>query len=393
MSEIQKDKCLLTWDDKLKVLEKFIRVHKRNPRFNEVYETINLQNWVRRSLYGKDPVRVKKIKGMFKKLEDTRVFKKRTPAKWDTVFNLVKGYVEKNGVLPPAGKNISRLDLRIWVSHNQSHLQPNEERRNKVKELIEKNNITFRQYSWWDKYFPVLKEHLQKGVPTKYSTDKRFSRWVIDLTRRWKSTVEKGMPHLAKNYQDELESVNFKHLIVDDMLEYENLKRLHGLVDIELYRESPNSLTNNSVLSYDFNPFIFIKRERLKREKNILNEKQLKILSLFDECDLSLTSSQRRIKIEICNVIDDYFLFEDVKEVTRTVFKMAIAKEFKKNKNDHILVFSDLVDGLGQSELGVRLNISRERVRQLFEVIMTNFRDNISQCIDLYRFELKKKRK
>lgn len=390
MSEVQKDNTLLTWDDKLKILEKFIRVHKRNPRANEIYENINLQNWFRKSLYGKDKIRIKKIKGMFQKLEDTRVFKKRTPVNWDTIFNLVKAYIEKTGSLPQSGKNISKLDLRVWISHNQSDLQSNEQRRNKVRALLEKHNIILRQHSLWDEYFPILKEHLDKGVPTKYSTDKKFCRWVIDLTRRWKNTNEKGLNHLSKNYQDELESVNFKHLIVDDMLEYENLKRLHGLVDIELYRESPNSLTNNSVLSYDFNPFIFIKRERLKRDKNILNNKQLKILSLFDECDLSLTSSQRRIKIEICNIVDNYLIFEDIKEVTKTIFKMTINKEYEKNKNPHVFAFSDLIDGIGQSELSVRLNISRERVRQIFEVIMIEFKNDVSQHVDLYSSCLKK---
>jgi hypothetical protein len=227
----------------------------------------------------------------------------------------------------------------------------------------------------------MLQEHLSTKIPLRYATDKKFQEWARDLKRRWHDE------NIDETKRSVLVEADYEYLIVEDMLTYELLKEFYrSCDDIELYKFN-NEIDDESmeVSEVTFDILSFLKRELVKRDNNELTDKKIKVLSLFDKFDLKMTSSQKVIKEIIKDEIQKPFVMQSIEPALRQVYQLSVDTVFERTNNDHFKMMINILDSKNQTEIAGMCGLTKERVRQLFNIIKDQFKVDLKNNIKLFK--------
>jgi hypothetical protein len=313
--------------------------------------------------------------------ETIKAYKALTPdARWDRMYEAAEGFINKEGKLPPTDYQVNGVTLINWIRSHSSTNQKNEEKRNKVKKILAESGVLSPR-DHWDTYFPMLQEHLSTKIPLRYATDKKFQEWARDLKRRWHDE------NIDETKRSVLVEADYEYLIVEDMLTYELLKEFYrSCDDIELYKFN-NEIDDESmeVSEVTFDILSFLKRELVKRDNNELTDKKIKVLSLFDKFDLKMTSSQKVIKEIIKDEIQKPFVMQSIEPALRQVYQLSVDTVFERTNNDHFKMMINILDSKNQTEIAGMCGLTKERVRQLFNIIKDQFKVDLKNNIKLFK--------
>lgn len=405
----------LDWEEKFKIFKDFISTEKKMPeRKNKGFEAA-LYNWVRaqKDKRTKDRTRIEKIISFSNELNIK--LSKRTRTDWLLSYNELESYLLKHNQMPNTGEKINGIDLRAWINFQLSLNQPDPIKKSKVEELLLSFNIKRDIVNLWEIYFKHLEKFLHYKIPTRYSKDEKFKEWIRDLKRRWHLASANSIGKLTNEKVSKLKSINFENLIINDMIDYENLshfvKNEINLEKIEIFKKDVDDniddelnsdisdidnkyddLINFDSFYDDFKKEYFnlervikvVKREQNKRRSGLIIEPaKLEILSLFDKYNLSLNVSQKMIKETIVTTLGISFLYNDYFDTIKMLFQKAIDNVYLKSKNKGVLPLIELFTK-NQSEVASKMDISRERVRQLFNIVLDEFVETIKDSRNLF---------
>lgn len=316
--------------------------------------------------------------------ETIKAYKALTPeARWDKMYEAAEGFINKEGKLPPTDYQANGVTLINWIRSHSSTNQKNEEKRNKVKKILADSGVLSTR-DHWDTYFPMLKEHLDTKIPLRYSTDKKFQEWARDLKRRWHDE------NIDETKRNVLVEADYEYLIVEEMLTYELLKEFyHSCDDIELYtfNNDYDDVENDSMemIEDTFDILSFLKRELVKRDNNELSDKKIKVLSLFDKFDLKMTSSQKVIKEIIKDELQKPFVMKSIDPALRQVYQLSVDTVLERTKNDHFKMLIHILDSKNQTEIAGMCGLTKERVRQLFNIVKDQFKVDLKNNVKLFK--------
>lgn len=302
--------------------------------------------------------------------------------RWDAMYEAAKRYIQTEGKLPPTDYQINGVTLINWIRSHSSTNQKNENKRNKVKALLAETGVLSTR-DHWDTYFPLLLEHFKSKIPLRYATNKKFQEWSRDLKRRW---VDRNVDPKRREL---LIANNYEYLIVDDMLTYELLKDFYASCDdIELYNfnhEDEQETEPSDAVESSFDILAFLKRELVKRDNNELSEKKLEVLALFDKFDLKLTSSQKVLKTIIKEEIQQPFNMKAIRIPLTQVYQQSVDTVFDRTNNEHFKILINILDSKNQSEIAGMCGLSKERIRQIFNIVKEQFRTDLQKNIELFK--------
>ena len=302
--------------------------------------------------------------------------------RWDAMYEAAEQYIQAQGKMPPTDYQINGVTLINWIRSHSSTNQKNETKRNKVKALLAETGVLSTR-DHWDTYFPLLQEHFKSKIPLRYATNKKFQEWSRDLKRRWldRNVDPKRRELLIAN--------NYEYLIVDDMLTYELLKDFYASCDdIELYNfnhEDEQETEPSDAVEPSFDILAFLKRELVKRDNNELSEKKLEVLALFDKFDLKLTSSQKVLKTIIKEEIQQPFNMKAIRIPLTQVYQQSVDTVFDRTNNEHFKILINILDSKNQSEIAGMCGLSKERIRQIFNIVKEQFRTDVQKNIELFK--------
>jgi len=300
--------------------------------------------------------------------------------RWEKMYDAAVDFITKEGKLPSKDYLIYGVTLLNWIRSHSSTNQKNEAKRNRIKTFVENAGILSTK-DHWNAYFPMLQEHFLSRIPLRYATDKKFQEWSRDLKRRWHDD------NIEKNRRELLVAANYEYLIVEDMLTYELLKEfVQTCDDIELYKFNKEQDENETELAEDtFDILSFLKRELIKRDNNELSSKKVEVLALFDKFDLKMTASQKIIKEIVKDELQQNFIMKDVEQVVRKVFQTSLNTLFDKTNNEHYHMMIHILDSKNQTAIAGMCGLSKERIRQLFNIVKDQFRVDLKNNLDLFK--------
>lgn len=158
--------------------------------------------------------------------------------------------------------------------------------------------------------------------------------------------------------------------------------------DIELYNfnhEDEQETEPSDVVESSFDILAFLKRELVKRDNNDLSEKKLEVLALFDKFDLKLTSSQKVLKTIIKEEIQQPFNMKAIRIPLTQVYQQSVDAVFDRTNNEHFKILINILDSKNQSEIAGMCGLSKERIRQIFNIVKEQFRTDVQKNIELFK--------
>lgn len=302
--------------------------------------------------------------------------------RWDAMYAAAKSYIQKEGKLPPNDYIVNGVTLVNWIRSHSSTNQKNETKRNKVKSFLAETGVLSTR-DHWDTYFPLLQDHFNSKIPLRYATNKKFQEWARDLKRRWMDN------NIEQKRRETLIENNYEYLIIEDMLTYELLKEFYDTCDdIELYNfnhedEQEIELSDDIEISFDI--LAFLKRELVKRDNNELSRKKVEVLALFDKFDLKLTSSQKVLKIIIKDEIQQPFNMKAIQAPLTQVYQQSVDTVFNRTNNEYFKMLMNILDSKNQTEIAGMCGLSKERIRQIFNIVKEQFRSDVQKNSTLFR--------
>lgn len=410
----------LTWDEKFEIFKKFIIKEDRMPNRKNVGLEFSLYNWVQaqKNQRTKDRTKIEKIINFSNEFNVKLISRNRK--EWTNNYNELESYLKEFSKLPDTGQKVNGINLRSWINVQFSTNQPDITKREKIENLLTSFNIQRDIVDLWEIYFEHLELFLKHKIPTRYSKNEKFKEWVRDIKRRWKHSMNGISGGLIQDKIDKLKAIDYEHLIFNEMIDYENLNEFitneKNLENLEILRKNKNdedddgdedieendeNLDINNMYDdiIDFDNFYnyykveyfkdkrmfnFIKKEQQKYLSGlIIDPFKLKTISFFKNYNFSLNKSQKIIKEKITTVLNIKFLYNENIDIIKKLFQEAIEITYNINQNKNLFFLKDIFNK-NQSEIGTSMGVSRERARQLLNVVLVEFEKILVDKKDLF---------
>jgi len=130
----------LTWDEKLAVLARFVKSNKRGPKANEMYENINIGQWLNNQRKA-SPEQIEKLKKCLPEWTNEPTIKNNSRTlSWDEKYDILVQYYNEFNSLPPSSKEYGGINIGKWLNTqktNYKSTKPNMRSR-VTQEMVEK---------------------------------------------------------------------------------------------------------------------------------------------------------------------------------------------------------------------------------------------------------------
>ena len=403
-----------SWEDKLIILEKFIKKYNRKPKREDHFEGISgvtLSNWIKsNSLKNVDINKRKKLMSMLEKYDllgrigvDKSILGRR--------FIKLKNFIEKN-----KHDNFSEKELsNVFDFNNKKQfndllfaLKNHDKYSNKINKLYNKYNLNLvkKPYNHSKEYSKLVDfSYKNKIPPTKLAmfncNKSSFYHWIRQFIQ------QNNDCSLSKDIRRNVDFNKFKTIFNRSFFDINILKIFDNLnkntLDLELKRyfliaeKKPNSKevvyyisTNREEIklsSYkeNFHPNDIMKVHikacfdlkiiinRLIKYKYKLNEEEIKILNKYENINFKLNYLEKKYKIifKEKNNFKNSFLFSDyrdfiVKSINNSVnlYKNSI-KDYQDKTSIDYKLFTNL--NLNLVYIADKSNLSKQRVSKFLE--------------------------